>query len=75
MSNEIQKLKQTILILNKENSDFKRYNGHLRAAIVEIYESNEKLLFSLHEKYKYFGELESQNKNIENDVQNKMRDA
>lgn len=72
MSNDIQKLKQTILILKKENSDFQRYNGHLRLAISQVSESNDKLLYSLHEKYNYFGNLESQSKYIEKDIQNKL---
>ena len=71
MSNDIQKLKQTILILKKENSDFQRYNGHLRLAISQVSESNDKLLYSLHEKYNYFGNLDSKSKYIEKDIQNK----
>lgn len=72
MSNDVQKLKKTYAIFKKENSDFKRYNGHLRSAIIQVSESNEKLLYSLHQKYNYFGDLEYQNKRIEDDIQNKL---
>ena len=72
MSNDVKKLKQAIIILKKENLDFKRYNGHLQSAIFQVSESNEKLLYSLHEKYNYFGDLESKNKFIEVDIKNKL---
>ena len=59
------KLKDALKILRKENFDFQRYHRLLEQAIENVYNDNEKLLYSFQDRYSYFGELEAKSKKIE----------
>ncbi|OHS99530.1 hypothetical protein TRFO_34036 [Tritrichomonas foetus] len=68
MNPEVERLKIALRTLSKENAEFQIYYKHLRNAITQISEANDKLLFSFHERYTYFVDLEGQLKFIENNI-------
>ena len=74
MDPDVEKLKDALKILRKENFDFQRYHRLLEQAIENVYNDNEKLLYSFQDRYSYFGELEAKSKKIELQIKYKMEE-